>query len=100
VAGIARPERFFGDLADAGLEVAATLTFRDHHAYSQRDADRITARAAEAGVRQIVTTEKDAVRLEGLSWRGVSVACLPIALQVESADSFVAWMRRRIVARS
>jgi tetraacyldisaccharide 4'-kinase len=99
VAGIAQPARFFDDVAAAGLEVAATMAFRDHHAYSRRDGERIAARAAEAGVVQIVTTEKDAVRLEGLSWRGVSVACLPLALQVEPADLFMAWMTARIVSR-
>ena len=41
VAGIARPERFFADLASAGWRVAGTLAFRDHHRFDAHDVDRI-----------------------------------------------------------
>src|SRR5262249_34400875 len=37
VAGIARPERFFSDLATAGWLVAGSLAFRDHHRFTQTD---------------------------------------------------------------
>src|SRR5205814_172285 len=39
VAGIARPERFFRDLRSAGWNVAATLSFRDHHRFTPSDVD-------------------------------------------------------------
>lgn len=55
-AGIARPDRFFRTLRRMGLNVVATRSFRDHHAYSQTDLE-----ALPRGVR--ITTEKDAVRL-------------------------------------
>lgn len=100
VAGIARPLRFFDDVKGAGIEVAAAMAFRDHHAYSQRDVDRIVARAGEVGARDVVTTEKDAVRLEGLSWRGLSVVYLPLVAQVEPADRFRAWLTSRMPPRS
>ncbi len=35
-AGIARPEKFFTMLADAGVIVAATVPFPDHHPFSER----------------------------------------------------------------
>ena len=61
-AGIARPERFARSLVDLGARVERTSSFGDHHAYR---ADELTA--LEAGARaeglQLVTTEKDAVRL-------------------------------------
>ena len=40
--------------------------FADHHAYTQEDLDRVLESARELGVDAVVTTEKDAVRLEGL----------------------------------
>ena len=49
VAGIARPERFFADLASAGWQVAGTMTFRDHHLFTDRDVARAQAAAALGG---------------------------------------------------
>jgi tetraacyldisaccharide 4'-kinase len=64
--GIARPEQFFAGLRDAGVDLAATQAFRDHHRYSQADFDRLAAKADRCGASALLTTGKDAVRLEGL----------------------------------
>ena len=61
-AGIARPEKFFSMLAEAGAVVAGTISFPDHHPFSQADLRRVTAEAARIGAVP-VTTPKDAVRL-------------------------------------
>jgi tetraacyldisaccharide 4'-kinase len=64
VAGIARPDLFVENAVAAGAQVAATLVVPDHHTYSPGDIARI--RRAAAG-RPIVTTAKDAVKLEPLA---------------------------------
>jgi tetraacyldisaccharide 4'-kinase len=61
-AGIARPKKFFTMLAEAGVVVAGTLPFPDHHAFSEADLDRVLAAAARTGAAP-VTTPKDAVRV-------------------------------------
>jgi tetraacyldisaccharide 4'-kinase len=61
-AGIARPEKFFAMLDEAGVIVAAALPFPDHHPFSPRDLDRVIA-AAERSDAMPLTTPKDAVRL-------------------------------------
>ncbi len=61
-AGIARPEKFFASLDDAGALVVARESFPDHHAFAPRELARLRARAAELGAVP-VTTAKDAVRL-------------------------------------
>jgi tetraacyldisaccharide 4'-kinase len=66
VAGIARPHRFFSALGERGFDVARQLTFRDHHWFSAADIVRISAVAHDVGAASIVTTEKDAVRVEPL----------------------------------
>ena len=67
VAGIARPERFFADLAAAGWQVAGTMTFRDHHRVHASATSRASpTRRARPRRADRVTTEKDAVRLDGL----------------------------------
>lgn len=61
-AGIGRPEKFFRTLADLGIELADTISFPDHHLYSDSDALALLVRAREIGAR-LITTEKDAARL-------------------------------------
>ena len=57
-AGIAKPERFFATLESLGIHPIRSLRFRDHHRYSRRDIENL-------GGEILITTEKDAVRLEG-----------------------------------
>lgn len=63
-AGIGRPEKFFGSLRDAGLDVGATVTFGDHQRLREAEARDLLDRASREGL-ALVTTEKDAVRLSG-----------------------------------
>jgi tetraacyldisaccharide 4'-kinase len=61
--GIARPEGFTRMLAGQGYEPIETVVFADHHAYEDRDVQRLLDRARAAGANGFVTTEKDAVKL-------------------------------------
>jgi tetraacyldisaccharide 4'-kinase len=63
--GIARPEGFVAMVAAERCEVAATVSFGDHHAYSEQDIERLVKRAQASGADGFVTTEKDAVKLTG-----------------------------------
>jgi tetraacyldisaccharide 4'-kinase len=84
VSGIARPEAFARSLAGAGVDVAAHLVFRDHHRYDERDAARIAERARSEGA-DLVTTEKDWVKLRGLEMPArVWVARLEVSLVGDS----------------
>lgn len=98
LAGIARPERFFDDLARAGHTVVRTRTFPDHHAFSASDVAQVIADAMSAGAVAIVTTEKDAVRLEGLVGSDMPFYAVPLTLRVEPADAFGAWLSARLAS--
>lgn len=65
-AGIGRPEKFFAMLAEAHAPVMRTVSFPDHHRYTDGEAAELLA-AAKAGDLRLVTTEKDLVRLAGRS---------------------------------
>ena len=65
VAGIAHPSRFF-DALKGGYDVAGTLAFADHHRYTAADVAAIDAKMKSASADIVLTTDKDAVRLEGL----------------------------------
>lgn len=63
-AGIANPQRFFRLVQSLGAEVVNSLEYRDHHRFTDAEAESLLERAAAAGA-QLVTTEKDWVRLSG-----------------------------------
>ncbi len=85
--GIARPGEFFADLRAAGVVLAGTLAFPDHHRLRPRDMLRIRRRAS--GASALLLTEKDFVRL-GPEIRGEleQVApLLPVPLRAEFLDA-------------
>jgi tetraacyldisaccharide 4'-kinase len=63
-AGLASTAQFFESIREAGIDVTATMTFPDHHRYTPRDLQAIDDTAAASAAEVIVTTEKDAVKLD------------------------------------
>jgi tetraacyldisaccharide 4'-kinase len=61
-AGIGRPEKFFATLAGTGAVIAGRRPFPDHHAYRDAELTALVEEAKRLGA-DLVTTEKDAVRL-------------------------------------
>lgn len=96
VAGIARPSAFVESLGADGLDVAATLTFGDHHRYTTGDLDRIRRTVLASGASGVVTTEKDWMRLLPHRPLGFAVAWRGVTVGVEPRDVFAAWLRARI----
>ena len=63
--GIAKPDRFFSTVESIGIHPAKCVRFRDHHRYSAREIENL-------GGELLLTTEKDAVRLHGVTNRNYS----------------------------
>jgi len=61
--GIANPAYFQASLRSMGAEIIGFRKFRDHHNYTQKEIDEIKR---EAGEHEIITTEKDLVKLKGM----------------------------------
>ena len=98
VAGIARPERFFAALRAEGWEVATELVFRDHHWFTSKDLASIGRAALAAKADLVMTTEKDAARLDLVAGREPHWAFLPMYAEVEPAGPFAAWIGDRLAA--
>jgi tetraacyldisaccharide 4'-kinase len=97
--GIARPEPFFWQLRQAGISLAATLPFRDHHPYDGRDLQKLIQLRDQYRASAFVTTEKDAVNLgEKLRELG-TVHILPLQMELEDADRVVNELLAGVAAR-
>ena len=95
LAAIARPERFEQDLAAGGVSVVGRAFFRDHHRFSPRQLSCVADEARRGGADAIVTTAKDAVRLEDAPPFGE----LPlIVLAIEARVSDEPRLRERLLA--
>ena len=62
-AGLADNDQFFNSLREAGLTLAGTRSFPDHHRYTEGDLEAIRNAACNVQAGAIVTTEKDAVKI-------------------------------------
>lgn len=86
VAGIANPERFSASLKDAGWAIGASMAFPDHHRYSRADVEHMASRFRESGATSVLTTDKDAVRLEAVGPFPFPLFRVPLRLQFEPAN--------------
>jgi tetraacyldisaccharide 4'-kinase len=73
--GIARPGRFFALLEEYGLTLKARTCYPDHFPYPEQALDRLGAAYRESGATAFLTTEKDAIKLEG---RAESLSPIPV----------------------
>jgi tetraacyldisaccharide 4'-kinase len=96
VAGIARPDRFFSDVESAGWRLVGSMGFRDHHRFRPADVARITAAARSAAAAIVLTTEKDAVRLEACPLGDLPIASVPLIVGIEPLDAFRDWLFERL----
>ena len=84
-AGIGRPEKFYNTLKDMGVVVKATRSFDDHQTIPTSLLLRLEKEAWEMDA-QLVTTEKDAVRLPK-EWQQ-KVLTVPVRLKIHDPKAF------------
>jgi tetraacyldisaccharide 4'-kinase len=61
---IAKPERFLATLNACGSIVKIFRSYRDHHYFTREEYDRIGKMFQTSGASMLITTEKDAVRID------------------------------------
>lgn len=90
-AGLADNQQFFRSLRDAGFKLAGTREFSDHHWYSPNELHELKKAAGAAGAGAVVTTEKDAVKIDD-----ASIIAVPAEFMIDPADleHIVAAVRR------
>ncbi|MDD5255588.1 MAG: tetraacyldisaccharide 4'-kinase [Candidatus Omnitrophica bacterium] len=95
--GIGDPASFERSCAGLGMQVVARRFFADHHCFSYQDLQEVALRASAEGAELLVTTEKDAARLQGLPGLGglkIPLWVLRVELRfTENEEGFCARLR-------
>jgi tetraacyldisaccharide 4'-kinase len=100
-AGIGDPEKLFATLRRAGITVAATRSFADHHRYTPEDARALCDEADRASL-VLVTTEKDIARIAGepaLAVLAARARALPVTLALPEGDALLRLLRAKLQLR-
>ncbi len=97
--GIARPQNFLLQLRTAGVEPVAQALFRDHHAYTERDIQDLLKLRQQSEGGGFVTTEKDAINLNGYLHALEPLAVIPVTMELMDAANAVDTMLRMIGER-
>jgi tetraacyldisaccharide 4'-kinase len=97
--GIARPQNFIAQLRAAGVMLAGTCSYRDHHRYSMEDVHRLLQLRKRLGARAFVTTEKDAVNLEGYLAALQPVHVVPVRMRLHNAAAVLEFILATVSER-
>jgi tetraacyldisaccharide 4'-kinase len=79
-AGIGNPSKFFQTLKDNNYQVIAEFSFPDHYHYTNKDILMLNSKATDLRA-QLITTEKDLVRLTAS--QKTNITALPIEIEFE-----------------
>ncbi len=80
--GIGNPEGFRRTLEDCGYTLAGFEALADHHRYTRDDVARLGRWGQELGVRQLLCTHKDLVKLAVPTLGGVPLMALRVGVEV------------------
>jgi tetraacyldisaccharide 4'-kinase len=94
-AGIARTERFFRSLEEAGAIVCIERSFPDHHPYSGWEIERLSREAVAEGADYLITTEKDLVRIPAIP-SSPALLTLQLSVEIDNPEGFFQEIRKRI----
>jgi len=81
--GLGDPKNFFAQLGREGVRLVGRKAFPDHHAYNADDVRGVEASARSAGAEVLITTAKDAVRLDTSR---LELKCLVAEIDVRITD--------------
>jgi len=93
--GIGNPDSFFSLIARQGQELSYTRAFADHFNYRQSDIDRFIKDAIAHGAKSLITTAKDAVKVDSLHF-DLPCYVIDIAIEIDDAPSFLEYLAYRL----
>lgn len=96
--GIGKPSAFMDMLQSLGCDIVGSVVFGDHHRFSAEDIARIEHERELCGAEVVVTTEKDAARLDGSTIHDLYT--LGIRLEIDDESSFEQYISGRVDGKS
>lgn len=90
--GTGNPESFYNTLTENELKIQKIKIFRDHHFYTEADLKKIIKESKELGTEYIITTEKDAIKLNKFyeKYKDVEIYYLIIKIKfIENEEKFL-----------
>lgn len=93
--GVGNPGSFFRQLEKLGFIPVLQKPFRDHHDYTQADINQICRDAQNRGARALITTAKDAVKLEQFDFK-LPVHALKIEVELHQPPELVELIHQTI----
>lgn len=96
-AGIAKPKVFKETLLELGAEIALFRSFKDHHQFQQSEIEDLILQRKNLNGDFLLTTEKDWVRIEGLSRPDPDLAYLSVKFTLlKGEEAFFQLVKDRI----
>jgi tetraacyldisaccharide 4'-kinase len=87
--GIASPQYFEQNLRDNQIQLCEFINYPDHHRYDQNDHHIIKAAATKHNCTNIITTEKDAVKIKSEYFTGLTILVLEMSIRIDEAEKLV-----------
>ena len=86
LSGIADPKSFKGTVEGLGAVVIREFSYPDHYKYTSCELNNIVKQMKDIDVEILITTEKDAVKLEKLQIGNLSIFALEIDIHIKNPD--------------
>jgi len=84
--GIGDPDSFGNLITSLGANIGLSFRFMDHHHYTQQDLDKIIKESQEKNIDAIITTEKDAARLDKLQITNYKLQIFVLRIRIAIKD--------------
>jgi tetraacyldisaccharide 4'-kinase len=95
-AGIGHPEQFFSLLKESQFCIPESYTFKDHHRYTAEDVTRLKSRCQRTGIEAMITTEKDAEKLNVLDFEPLKLLVARLEFEFDNPESLLQLILNRI----
>ncbi len=86
LSGIGDPDSFENLVSSLGVKVAASFRFADHHNYTQEQLNQVVKDSLSKNADAILTTEKDAVRLDSLDLKIYDLQLMVLRIKLKIAN--------------
>lgn len=99
VCAIANPSSFFATLKEIGIEPTLALIEKDHTLSSLEQWERVCQNLLRSGIKQVIITEKDAVKLKGfgeIARKYGAITFYALIVEVEMEERFKTFLNEKL----